>query len=376
MDITSPLLGQLLFELTVAFFYAFTGLAVGLAGYLAISFGLKSRVLSPFDSNIFRVWLRVFALTLFAAMALGLMALIEIGMIWPTLVAKIGHVLGPLIFSGVVVFVVIKSTVLDVLLFGRQRASESQYRWALWSVVLGLMVLQYCVVAFDAWTRLPAGAMLIDDRYRIYDWFSLLTQSSVWIQFISFVLTAFYSAAALMLGLSTLHVQGKAALFEPAHAHVLKTVLIIGLGALVAQVMLIGLLDQGGVLPFNIDFTQGSWMMWTVSAALLAMVMVGGLCAMVYPWKSRLLSYCLMSSIGLSFLIGMAAWFVLNQSRSEFAAVNASNAAQFISHAPMAWLAGSLGVVVIFLMLLMVSFVYLSRSAITQGVVPVVKVSA
>jgi|GEM_PF-1639455 len=371
MEISSLIFGRIQFELTVALFYTFICLSIGLAFLLAVSFAGKRANQSQLSSETFRVWLRIFALALFSAFGLGFLTVVEMCVVWPIMIARMGNVFGPLMFFAVVIFVVLKSTALDVMLFGKQRASFVQYRWAMRLVLLGLTLVAYFVIVFDSWTRLPAGTMMIDGRYRIYEWTELFAQQWAYIQSVEFFLQAIYSTAGLLLGFSAW--QSK---FRPLHddqAIFLKRALIWGLLALCFHAILIWFLYTNHLLPYKLEMNNIYFLTWLSFCAALGLWLVAAYLSLSFfsgHLKPRI-AFILGVPIGM--IIPSLAWLTANDFRGEFAVMNAVKAADVITTTPFAWLVLGLILLLALFVLIIFGFVRLSAYATTQGVVPVVK---
>jgi cytochrome bd-type quinol oxidase subunit 1 len=371
MEISSLFFGRFQFELTVALFYTFTGLSIGLAFLLAVGFAGKRANQNHLNSETFRVWLRIFALALFSAFALGFLTIVEIGLIWPTLIERMGNVLGPLMFFAVVIFVVLKSTALDVMLFGKQRASVVQYRWAMWLVLFGLVLIAYFVIVFDSWTRQPAGTMMLDGRYRIYEWVELFVQPAAFIQSLEFFLQAIYSTAGLLLGFSAW--QSK---FRPLHDDqivFLKRALKWGVSALFLHAITIAFLNINNLLPYKLELSRAYFLIWLGFCIALSVWLVAAYISLK-QFKGHLkprVVFIFGAPIGM--LIPALAWLTNNDFRSEFAVMNAAKAADVITATPLTGLALGMILLLALFVLIIFGFIRLSGYAMSQGVVPVVK---
>lgn len=375
MEISPLLVGRLQLEISATLFYAFAVISTGLALYLATCFAGFRFDQTKLDSEIFRVWLRVFALALFSAFAFGLLLLFEISLIWPILIERMGNVFGPLMFFAVVVFVVLKSTVLDVLLFGRQRASIAQYRWAIWSVFLGLVLIVYFVIVFDAWSRLAAGTMMIDGRYRIYNWLEMMMQPSALIQSMEFLFASLYCTAGVMLGFSAW--QSKFRQISDIQIFILKQALTWGLIALAVQGCLLWFMYTQNLLPYKLDLNSRYFWVWSSLCSALWLLLAGGLLSIQTSTGGALRARALLvAAAWVGVAVAISGWLLTHASRSEFAVINATKAAELLTNTPLAWLISGLALVLAFAIVVVVGFVRLSSVAMMQGVVPVVKAGA
>jgi cytochrome bd-type quinol oxidase subunit 1 len=371
MEISSLFFGRIQFELTVALFYAFMGFSVGLAFLLTEGFSFKRDHLQHFNSETFRVWLRVFALALFSTFALGFLTIIEMGLIWPVMIGRMGNAFGPLMLCAVVVFVVLKSTALDVMLFGKQRASVAQYRWAMWLVLMGLCLVAYFVIVFDSWSRQPAGTMLIDGRNQIYDWVALFLQPNAMIQSVEFLLESIYASVCLLLGFAAW--QSKVRPLQSDQTVHLNRALIWGLFTLGLHVVLIFFLNQNGNMPEKFESQFIVFRIWLGFCIALGLWLVAACLSLKFSGQLKFrLIFILAIPIGMA--VSVLAWLTTNEFRGDFAMMNVAKSAQYITTTPTAWLALGLSLLFMLFALIIYGFVRLSCQAMTQGVVPVVKV--
>jgi cytochrome bd-type quinol oxidase subunit 1 len=372
MEISSLFFGRIQFELTVSLFYAFMGFSVGLAFLLTEGFSFQRDHLQHINSETFRVWLRIFALALFSAFALGFLAVVEMAVVWPSMIDRMGDAFGPLMMFAVVVFVVLKSTALDVMLFGKQRASVTQYRWAIWLVLVGLCLVAYFVIVFDSWSRQPAGTILIDGRNHIYDWAALFLQPSAMIQSVEFLLQAIYATAGLLLGFSAW--QSKFRPLQDNQTVHLKRALIWGLFALALHVAMMWLLNRNGMLPDTFESQLIIFQVWVGFCIALGLWLMAGYLSLKFFKGQLKFLFIFIVAIPVSMVVSILAWLTKNEFRGEFAVMNAAKSADFITTAPTAGLALGLTLLSILFALIVYGFVRLSCLAMTQGVVPVVKV--
>lgn len=178
--------------LLTGFLHMFAVLTLGLS-WLLVFWGIGSRAR---DSEQFRFWLRVFALTAYCALGLGLMTMIHTGLVLPLAVERMGNVLGPLLLAIVLAVFVIKSTTFGVVLYSRHRVTAWVFRLCLLMTALGLTAVVCGIAIMESWMRAPAGAILLDGQFRVHDWFEVIANPQLPMQL-------FYSGLAGVLILSS-----------------------------------------------------------------------------------------------------------------------------------------------------------------------------
>lgn len=186
MESMSLFFAQTQLGLLTSFLHMFAGLALGLSWMLVV----YDRGGSARDSDSFRFWLRVFALTVYSTLALGLMTMVQTGLVLPQAPLQMGNVLGPLLLAVVFTAYVTKSTTFGVVLYSRHRVTKTVYRMSLFLTALGVTVVVAGLAIIDSWMRAPAGAILLDGQFRIHDWFEVVGNPQLTFQLLYVALTA------------------------------------------------------------------------------------------------------------------------------------------------------------------------------------------
>ncbi|HBT33632.1 MAG TPA: cytochrome ubiquinol oxidase subunit I, partial [Pusillimonas sp.] len=173
----SPLwLAQIQFFTSLGFLSLFLLLELGLA-WLLVYFKLRATL--PGDQRgafiqAYRFWARIFALTSILALAAGFPVLIQLGTLWPGLMARIGEVAGPLLAAAVLTTFIMKSCFLGAMLFGQRRMSDRAHTLVVVMVAFGLSLALFWILALFAWMQAPAGAQFIEGRYLVTSWLDVL----------------------------------------------------------------------------------------------------------------------------------------------------------------------------------------------------------
>lgn len=160
------------------FLHAFAVLALGLI-WMLFFWDLYAR---GKDSDAYRFWLRVFALTAYSALGLGMMTLVQSGLVLPLAIERMGNVLGPLLLGIVLTAFAIRSTTFGVMLYSRHRVTQSVFRISLFITAIGLSVVVMGISVLESWMRAPAGAALLDGQFRIFDWFEVTSNPQLPLQ--------------------------------------------------------------------------------------------------------------------------------------------------------------------------------------------------
>jgi cytochrome d ubiquinol oxidase subunit I len=233
----SPLwLAQIQFFTSFGFLSVFLLLELGLAWLLvyfklrAISPGLRT----PF-TQAYRFWVRIFALTNILALAAGFPVLIQLGTLWPGLLARIGEVAGPLIAAAVLTAFIMKSCFLGAMLFGQRRMSDHAHTVVVIMVALGVSLALFWMLALLAWMQAPAGGQFIDGRFQVTNWYEALFSPFLPIFVWLTASAALFGAAFMMVGVTAR--QSLWHLVDDSHRQVFRTGLF---AAVLASTFLLG----------------------------------------------------------------------------------------------------------------------------------------
>ena len=164
--------------LLTSFLHIFAVLALGLSWMLVLwQLGPRAR-----DTEQFRFWLRVFALTAYCALGLGLMTMIHTGLVLPLAVKRMGNVLGPLLLATVLTVFLIKSTAFGVVLYSRHRVTSWVFGLCLLMTAIGLTAVVCGMAIIESWMRNPAGAIFLDGQFRVHDWLEVIANPQLPLQ--------------------------------------------------------------------------------------------------------------------------------------------------------------------------------------------------
>ena len=95
-DPTALLLARLQFAFTVSFHFIFPAFSIGLASYLAVLEGLWLKTGRAVYIDLFRYWLKIFAITFALGVVSGIVMSYQFGTNWSVFSDRAGPVIGPL----------------------------------------------------------------------------------------------------------------------------------------------------------------------------------------------------------------------------------------------------------------------------------------
>ncbi len=93
---TALILARAQFAFTVSFHFIFPAFSIGLASYLAVLEGLWLKTGKETYLNLFRYWLKIFALTFAMGVVSGIVMSYQFGTNWSVFSDRAGPIIGPL----------------------------------------------------------------------------------------------------------------------------------------------------------------------------------------------------------------------------------------------------------------------------------------
>ena len=151
------LLARAQFAFTVSFHFIFPAFSIGLASYLFVLEALWLKTGSGVYANLFRYWLRVFAVVFGMGVVSGLVMSYQFGTNWSVFSDKAGPIIGPLMAYEVLTAFCLEAGFLGVMLFGMNKVGRKLHFFATSMVALGTLVSATWIIAVNSWMQTPAG---------------------------------------------------------------------------------------------------------------------------------------------------------------------------------------------------------------------------
>jgi cytochrome d ubiquinol oxidase subunit I len=154
---TALLLARAQFAFTVSFHFIFPSFTIGLASYLAVLEGLWLKTGEDKFLNLFRYWLKIFAIVFAMGVVSGIVLSYEFGTNWSVFADKAGPVIGPLMAYEVLTAFFLEAGFLGVMLFGLERVGKGLHFFATLMVAFGTLLSAFWILAANSWMQTPAG---------------------------------------------------------------------------------------------------------------------------------------------------------------------------------------------------------------------------
>jgi cytochrome d ubiquinol oxidase subunit I len=192
-------LARMQFAFTVGFHIIFPAFSIGLAGYLAVLEGAWLRTGERVYLDVYKYWLKIFALVFGVGVVSGLVMSYEFGTNWSQFAYKTGPILGPLLGYETMTAFFLEAGFLGVMLFGAQKVGKRLHFAATCLVAVGTHISAAWILASNSWMQTPAGYQIVDGRFFPKSWLHVIFNPSFPYRFVH-MLGAAYLSVALVVG--------------------------------------------------------------------------------------------------------------------------------------------------------------------------------
>jgi cytochrome d ubiquinol oxidase subunit I len=193
------LLARLQFAFTVSFHIIFPAFTIGLASYLAVLEGLWLWRRKPVYLDLFRYWVKIFALAFGMGVVSGIVMSYQFGTNWGPFADATGPVLGPLLGYEVLTAFFLEAGFLGIMLFGMKRVGEKLHFFSTCVVAFGTLLSAFWILSANSWMQTPTGHEIVGTQYFPADWWEVIFNPSFPFRFVHMVLAA-YLATAFAVG--------------------------------------------------------------------------------------------------------------------------------------------------------------------------------
>lgn len=151
------LLARVQFAFTVSFHFLLPAFTIGLASYLAVLEALWLRTGRGVYANLYRYWLKIFAVVFAMGVVSGLVMSYQFGTNWSVFSDKAGPVIGPLMAYEVLTAFFLEAGFLGVMLFGINKVGRRLHFVATLAVAVGTFISAFWILSVNSWMQTPAG---------------------------------------------------------------------------------------------------------------------------------------------------------------------------------------------------------------------------
>ena len=196
-DAVDPiLLARAQFAFTVSFHFIFPSFSIGLASYLAVLEALWLKTGKQLYLDIFRFWLKIFAVAFAMGVVSGIVMSYQFGTNWAVFSDKVGPVIGPLMGYEVLTAFFLEAGFLGIALFGRKRVGDSLHMFAVAMVAVGTLISATWILSANSWMQTPQGFIIGENgQFLPADWWKIIFNPSFPYRLVHTVLAAFLTTA-------------------------------------------------------------------------------------------------------------------------------------------------------------------------------------
>ena len=151
------ILARAQFAFTVSFHFIFPSFSIGLASYLMVLEGLWLKTGKGVYANLYRYWLKIFAVAFGMGVVSGIVMSYQFGTNWSVFSDKAGPVVGPLMAYEVLTAFFLEAGFLGVMLFGISKVGKGLHFFATCMVALGTLVSATWIISVNSWMQTPVG---------------------------------------------------------------------------------------------------------------------------------------------------------------------------------------------------------------------------
>lgn len=150
-------LARLQFAVTAAYHFCFVPINVGLGLIVALFVSRSVKTHAPEDIAAAKWWVKLFAITFAMGIATGITMEFSFGTNWANYSRFVGDIFGAPLAAEALLAFFMESTFLGVLLWGRNRVSDTFYKVAGWLVFAGSALSCLWILIANSWMQTPAG---------------------------------------------------------------------------------------------------------------------------------------------------------------------------------------------------------------------------
>jgi cytochrome d ubiquinol oxidase subunit I len=203
------ILARLQFAITTVYHFFFVPLTLGLSVLVAIMETIYVRTGQDIYKDMAKFWGKLFLINFAMGVVTGIVQEFQFGMNWSQYSRFVGDIFGaPLAIEALLAFF-LESTFLGIWIFGWDKLSKGMHAVAIWLVAIGSNISALWILIANSFMQEPVGYVLRNGRAEMSNFFALLLNPNVLVQFPHTVFAGFTTAAFFVLGISAYHLLRK-----------------------------------------------------------------------------------------------------------------------------------------------------------------------
>ena len=202
-------LGRLQFAATTIYHFLFVPLTLGLSILVAL---LQTRYYKTNDERykkLTKYFGGLFLINFSMGVATGIVQEFQFGMNWSSYSRFVGDIFGaPLAIEALAAFF-IESTFLGLWIFGWDKLSKKVHLACIWLVAIASTLSAFWIIVANAFMQEPTGFVLRNGRAEMVNFFAIIKNTQVWLEFPHVVLSGIVTASIFVLAISAYNIMKK-----------------------------------------------------------------------------------------------------------------------------------------------------------------------
>ncbi len=193
------------FAATTIYHFFFVPLTLGLSVLVAIMETLYVTSGNEVYKKMTKFWGKLFVINFAMGVVTGIVQEFQFGMNWSEYSRFVGDIFGaPLAIEALLAFF-LESIFLGVWLFGWDKLPKKIHAMSIWLVAIGSNVSAFWILVANSFMQSPTGFSEANGRLVMTNFWDLLGNPNVWVQFPHTVLSGFTTGAFFVIGISAYH---------------------------------------------------------------------------------------------------------------------------------------------------------------------------
>jgi cytochrome d ubiquinol oxidase subunit I len=199
-------LARFQFAFVVSFHIIFPAFTIGLASYLAVLEGLWLWKKEDRYLELFRYWLKIFAVAFGMGVVSGIVMSYQFGTNWSVFSDKTGPVLGPLMGYEVLSAFFLEAGFLGIMLFGLNRVGKQLHFFATLMVAFGTFFSAFWILSVNSWMHTPAGFDINSvGQFVPVNWLEIIFNPSFPYRLVHMLMAAYLTTAFVVVAVGSFH---------------------------------------------------------------------------------------------------------------------------------------------------------------------------
>ena len=206
-SLDAVMLARIQFAFTVSFHFLFPAFTIGLASYLAVLNGLWLWTKERKYLDLFRYWVKIFALAFAMGVVSGIVMSYQFGTNWSVFSDKAGPVIGAPMAYEVLSAFFLEAGFLGIMLFGRERVGPALHMAACAAVAVGTFASAFWILSVNSWMHTPAGFAIDPDTGQFIptDFWEVIFNPSFPYRLVHTLAAAYLTTAFIVGGVAAYH---------------------------------------------------------------------------------------------------------------------------------------------------------------------------